>query len=255
MGIRQFRGIAAGLFILAAALAQAQDTASLTGTVRDSTGAIVAGAQVTVSSAEHGIKRDTRTNSDGEYAESALPAPGTYNITVTSQGFRKYEAKGVVLNVAQKVRVDVALQVGAANTQVTVEGTSVAEVETQSSELGGTVTGKEIAQLQLNGRNFTQLVTLVPGVSNQTGQDEAGVGITGSVQYSMNGGRVEYNNCNRGVQSADLELRSAVRAQWFGHGRDGTEVRDPLFPWRCLRICPQRRFQREELFQSFRAGV
>jgi hypothetical protein len=194
MGIRQFRGIAAGLFILAAALAQAQDTASLTGTVRDSTGAIVAGAQVTVSSAEHGIKRDTRTNSDGEYAESALPAPGTYNITVTSQGFRKYEAKGVVLNVAQKVRVDVALQVGAANTQVTVEGTSVAEVETQSSELGGTVTGKEIAQLQLNGRNFTQLVTLVPGVSNQTGQDEAGVGITGSVQYSMNGGRVEYNN-------------------------------------------------------------
>jgi len=56
------------------------------------------------------------------------------------------------------------------------------------------VTGKEISQLELNGRNFTQLVTLTPGVSNQTGQDEGTVGVYGNVSYSMNGGRVEYNN-------------------------------------------------------------
>src|SRR5262249_38778542 len=61
-------------------------------------------------------------------------------------------------------------------------------------DLAGTVTGKEITQLQLNGRNFTQLVTLVPGVSNQTGQDEGEVGIAGNVSYSINGGRIEYNN-------------------------------------------------------------
>ncbi len=180
--------------MLSAAFAHAQDTASLTGTVHDSTGAIVAGAQVTVSSTERGIKRETKTNSDGEYSESALPAPAAYSVTVISKGFKKFEARGVVLNVAQKSRVDVTLQVGAASTEVTVEGTSVAQVETQSSDLSGTVTGKEISQLALNGRNFTQLVTLVPGVSNQTGQDEALVGITGSVQYSMNGGRTEYNN-------------------------------------------------------------
>ena len=60
--------------------------------------------------------------------------------------------------------------------------------------LAGTVTGKEVTQLELNGRNFTQLVTLVPGVSNQTGQDEAGVGVGGSVAFSVNGGRTEYNN-------------------------------------------------------------
>jgi len=56
------------------------------------------------------------------------------------------------------------------------------------------VSSKEISQLQLNGRNFTQLVTLVPGVSNQTGQDEGAVGVAGNVSYSINGGRTEYNN-------------------------------------------------------------
>jgi hypothetical protein len=96
--------------------------------------------------------------------------------------------------VAQKARVDVPLQVGAASTEVTVEGISVAQVETQSSDLSGVVTGKEISQLQLNGRNFTQLVTLVPGVVSQTGQDEGTVGVYGNVAYSMNGGRTEYNN-------------------------------------------------------------
>jgi hypothetical protein len=194
MRIRLLCRIAVGVLVLSAAFVRAQDTASLAGTVHDSTGAIVAGAQVTVSSTERGIKRDTTTNSDGEYAEAALPAPGAYNVTVTSKGFKKFEARGVLLSVAQKTRVDVTLQVGAASTEVTVEGTSVAQVETQSSDLSGTVTGKEISQLALNGRNFTQLVTLVPGISNQTGQDEAQVGIMGSVQYSMNGGRVEYNN-------------------------------------------------------------
>jgi hypothetical protein len=65
----------------------------------------------------------------------------------------------------------------------------VAQVETQSSEISGVVTGKEITQLELNGRNFTQLVTLVPGVSNQTGQDESEVGLNGNISYSINGRR------------------------------------------------------------------
>ncbi len=180
--------------MLSAAFAHAQDTAFLTGTVRDSTGASVANAQVAVTSTERGINRTTTTNSDGEYSVPALPAPATYNVTITAQGFKKYEARNVVLRVAQKARIDTTLEVGASTTEITVEGSMVAQVETQSSDLTGTVTGKEISQLQLNGRNFTQLVTLVPGVSNQSGSDEAGVGITGSVAYSMNGGRIEYNN-------------------------------------------------------------
>ena len=173
--------------------AWAQDTGSITGTVKDPTGAAVPGAAVEVSSSDHGIDRQTVTNSSGDYNESGLPG-GTYDVKVTATGFKKYQAKGVKLDVAQKARVDIPLEVGASTTEVTVEGSNVAQVETQSSDLGGTVNGKEISQLGLNGRNFTQLVTLTPGVSNQTGQDEGTVGVYGNVSYSMNGGRVEYNN-------------------------------------------------------------
>jgi len=171
----------------------AQDTASITGTVTDPTGAAIPGAQVTLTSVDHGINRSATTNSTGDYLFAALPI-GSYNLTVAASGFKRFQAAGVVLRVAQKSRVDVAMQVGAASTEVTVQGSSVAQVETQSSDLGGTVTGKEISQLELNGRNFTQLITLVPGVSNQTGQDEAGVGVSGNVSFSVNGGRTEYNN-------------------------------------------------------------
>ena len=171
----------------------AQDTATLVGTVKDPTGATIANAQVSVVNAARGINRETTTNSEGEWAVGALPSGG-YNLIVTAPGFRKYEATGVLLQVAQKARIEVAMQVGAANTEVTVEGRDVAQVETQSSDLSGTVTGTQITQLQLNGRNFTQLVTLVPGVSNQTGQDEGTVGVYGNVGFSVNGGRLEYNN-------------------------------------------------------------
>src|SRR5271167_1184718 len=171
----------------------AQDTASITGTVTDPTGAAIPGAQVTLISQEHGINRAATSNSTGDYLFSALPI-GSYNLAVSAPGFKKYQAAGIILRVAQKARVDVTMQVGAANTEVTVQGSTAAQVETQSSDLGGTINGKEITQLELNGRNFTQLITLIPGVSNQTGQDEAGVGVSGSVSFSVNGGRTEYNN-------------------------------------------------------------
>jgi hypothetical protein len=187
---RVLLGMLSVLMLCAAVWAQ---TGSITGTVKDPSGAAVAGATVVVASPERGITRQMQTNSSGDYNESALPQ-GNYDVTVTAPGFKKFQAKGVVLDVAQKARVDVNLQVGAASTEIVVEGTNVAQVETQSSELAGTVTGKEITQLELNGRNFTTLVTLVPGVSNQTGMDEPQVGINGSVAFSMNGGRTEYNN-------------------------------------------------------------
>src|SRR5947208_9930729 len=187
-----FRLLLAACMLCPAALF-AQDTANITGTVTDPTGAAVANAQVTIASPERGVTRSAAANNSGVYLFPALPV-GSYDMTVTAEGFKKYQANGIKLDVGQKARNDVHLEVGAAQEQVTVEGSNLAQVETQSSDLSGTVTGTQISQLQLNGRNFTQLVTLVPGVSNQTGQDEGTVGVNGSVAYSINGGRTEYNN-------------------------------------------------------------
>jgi len=189
---RTLLGITFVLLMLCLA-AGAQDTASLTGTVTDPSGASIPNAQVVVSNAEQGISRKAASNGSGDFLFAALPI-GHYDVSVTAPGFKKYEARGVVLNVAEKARVNVAMQVGAATTEVLVEGSQVAQVETQSSDLSGTVNGKEISQLELNGRDFKQLVTLVPGVSNQTGAEEGGVGVTANNSFSINGGRVEYNN-------------------------------------------------------------
>ncbi len=173
--------------------ALAQDTGSISGTVTDKSGAAIVGAEVVISDVGGSLSRATVSNGDGVYVAAGLPG-GTYNIVVTAKGFQKFEAKNVVLQVAQKARVDVALAVGAITEEVVVQGENVAQVDTESSELGGTVTGKQITQLQLNGRNFVQLATIVPGVSNQTQQDEGAVGVNGSVAFSFNGGRTEYNN-------------------------------------------------------------
>jgi len=199
IGIRNIRPVRhpAGLFLLmgllVSAAASAQDTGVITGTVRDTTGAVVPGAHITVISIGQGTARRTTSNGDGEYLVAALPA-GRYNVSVTTTDFKPYEVKDLVLRVAEKTRVDVMLELGDVKSAVTVEASGMAQVETESSDLAGTVTGKEISQEVLNGRNFAQLVTLVPGVSNQSGQDEAAVGVYGNVSMSVNGGRTEYNN-------------------------------------------------------------
>src|SRR6267143_255011 len=172
---------------------RAQDTGYISGTVTDKSGSAVVGVEVVVTGSGGNLTRTTSTNGDGAYVVAGLPG-GTYSFVVTAKGFQKYSATKIVLDVAQKIRVDVQLTVGAMNEEIVVTGESVAQVETQSSALTATVTGKQIDQLMLNGRNFTPLVTLTPGVVNQTGSDEGKVGIYGNVAYSMNGGRTEYNN-------------------------------------------------------------
>jgi hypothetical protein len=179
-------------FVLSAPGLFAQDTASITGTVTDSSGAAIANAQVTITSTEHGISRISKTNGSGDYVFAALPI-GAINLEVVAPGFMKYRATDVLLGVAEKARVNVSLQVGAESTEITVAGSSVAQVETQSSDLGDTVSGKEISQLELNGRDYTQLVALSPGVTNQSGADEGEPGAS-TVAFTINGGRTEDNN-------------------------------------------------------------
>ncbi len=181
------------LLILSASLLYAQGTGSITGTVRDTTGAVVPNANVTLTDTGTRNAMKATSNSEGDYLFAAV-APGTYDLSVTAVGFNAYDAKGIILSVSQRARVDATLSVGEVQTAVTVEAAGVTQVETESSEVSGVVTGKEVSQLVLNGRNFTQLISLTPGVSNQTGQDEGTVGVYGNVSWSINGGRTEYNN-------------------------------------------------------------
>jgi hypothetical protein len=190
--ILQLRCLLLGLLLIPG-LALAQDTASLTGTIRDKSGAVLPKVDVVIRNTATGVVREVKSNSAGEYVAAALQ-PGQYDVIVSASGFRKYQAEGVTLRVAQSARIDITMQVGDTHEEVNVKGEGLAQVNTESNELGGTITGKEVIQLQLNGRNFTQLITLVPGVSNQTGQDEGVVGAQGNVNYSVNGGRTEYNN-------------------------------------------------------------
>jgi hypothetical protein len=174
-------------------LSSAQDTGYIGGTVIDKSGAAIAGAEITIKNLAGSLTRTTVSNGDGAYVIPGLPGD-TYDLTVTASGFQKFTAKKVVLSVGEKARIDVSMTVGAVTEEIVVTGESVAQVETTSSEIGSTISGKQVSQLELNGRNFTQLVTLTPGVVNQTGQDEGKVGVYGNVAYSINGGRTEYNN-------------------------------------------------------------
>ncbi|MGA2202364.1 MAG: carboxypeptidase regulatory-like domain-containing protein [Terriglobales bacterium] len=184
-------GLLCVLFVCAPLFAQS--SGSFTGTVLDDTGAVVAGAAVSVSDPSTGFRRNTVTNGDGIYFVGGLGA-GTYDVTITAPGFQKYEAKKVILRVGEKLRVDTKLVIGKVTSEIVVEGNAAGKVETQSSEMAGTITGEQISQLELNGRDFATLIKLIPGVSDQTGQDEGTVGPQGSVSYAVNGGRTEFNN-------------------------------------------------------------
>ncbi len=181
------------LLSIAALSTYAQVSGSITGTVSDSTGAVVSGASVVVLAPETGIRHQAITNTDGEYLVANLKE-GAYTVTVKATGFKTFIAKDVVLRVAEHIRRDAKLTVGETSAEVVVQGSAAGAIEEQSSELSTTIDAAQISQLVLNGRDFAQLVMLSPGVSDQTGQDEGTVGPAGSVSYAINGGRNEYNN-------------------------------------------------------------
>jgi hypothetical protein len=165
--------------------------AAIHGTVSDQTQAVVIGATVTLTSTA-GFKKETQSNDKGEYSFADLDA-GTYTLTVTAPNFAVKVLDYINLIAGLDSILDASLEPARGKTEVNVESGSVSNVETETASVSGTITEKEVVSLGLNGRNFTQLIALAPGVSNQTGQDEAKVGVVGSVKYSVNGGRVEYN--------------------------------------------------------------
>jgi hypothetical protein len=168
----------------------AGEKGSINGTITDPSGAVVSGAKLSLEGG--GIKLEVVSSSTGAYTFKSLPS-GTYNLTASSTGFGQKLLDNITLTAAQELTLDISLEAPKNVENINVESSNAGRVETESATVSGTIEQKEVVTLQLNGRNFSQLVALAPGVSNQTGQDEGKVGVVGSVKYSINGGRVEYN--------------------------------------------------------------
>lgn len=160
----RFFALGVALFGAGSCILMAQAVSgTILGSVQDTTGAAIAGAPVTISSSETGVARTVITNTNGEYDVPSLP-PGTYNATTEVKGFKKVSVSGIRLNVDQKARVDLKLEVGEITESIQVQG-SAPLVQSDSSELGVTVNESQIKELPLNGRDFVQLTRLIPGVS------------------------------------------------------------------------------------------
>jgi len=181
--------VRAGLLLVLASVAWGQkDMGSVVGTVRDTSGAAVAGAKVIITDADRGTSFETTTNMTGEYVASPLLV-GRYNITVEKQGFKKAIVGPVVLNVQSRLAIDVTLQVGQF-TETIVVTSEGPQLETETSELGQLVSGRTATTLPLNGRNFAQLAQLAAGVA----PSEPGSRTETSYGFSSNGARSLQNN-------------------------------------------------------------
>lgn len=145
-------------------LAWAQkDAGTITGTVKDPSGAILSGVRVTVANAATGFTFETRTDDAGRYTAPALRV-GEYSVTAEAAGFKRVVRAGVVLQINQVAEIDLTLELGTVTETVEVTG-SAPLLQTQTTVLGDVVTEKEVKELPLNGRNFVQLLTLTPGVT------------------------------------------------------------------------------------------
>jgi Carboxypeptidase regulatory-like domain len=156
-----------GILVLAVVIAAtgtlfAGVTASISGTVTDSSGAVITGATVTATNVETGVVDTKSTNAQGYYSFQTLPV-GKYNIKVRQAGFKDYEQTGLVLDVNQAVVVDVKVQVGQGSETVEVSGTAL-HVDTATTQMGEVITDKEMTDVPLVTRSYTDLLSLQPGV-------------------------------------------------------------------------------------------
>jgi hypothetical protein len=137
-------------------------TGSISGTVSDSSGAVIPGASVAALNTGTGVKESTKTNTQGFYSLPDLPV-GQYNISIQAQGFKEYLETGLVLDVNTVLRVDALLQVGEVTQKVSVSST-VVHVETTNTQMGEVIGGAKMTSMPLNGRAYTDLLALQPGV-------------------------------------------------------------------------------------------
>lgn len=185
------------LFLLCAItvpIANAQATASFVGVITDQTGSVIADASITVTSQQTGVSRTTKSDSTGHFSVPTLAA-GIYQINVTAQGFKAVTNGDQTLQVEQTREVDFTLSPGTVREQVQVTSSEI-QVETTNPTLGQVITSQQVNDLPLNGRDFVQLGTLMPGTVRTTdptsffnGGSGSEVTLRGSISLSVGGSR------------------------------------------------------------------
>src|SRR5580704_2029467 len=183
--------LAAFVVLLTTALVAQTFRGTILGTVTDASGAVVSCASVKVHNVNTGQDRTTQTSADGSYTVSELQI-GTYDVTISQSGFQTSVTSKVAVDVAGERRLDVALKPGQVTEKVEVSGESLPQVETTTNDLGGVLTAKTVENLPVNGRDYTKLIYLNPGVSGSPDQISDSPGSFG--EFSMNGARGRSNN-------------------------------------------------------------
>ena len=202
------------VFILCSGLpAFGQTFGEITGEVRDAQGAVVPGADVSVTNVAQNVSRTTTTNEAGVYSFPALP-PGKYNLRVTNPGFKTATRSDIELQVQQSARIDIELAVGQVSESVEVSA-SAALLSTENATVGTVIENKRIVELPLNGRNYLQLVSLAPNVSygfgnaGQAGSRQGGERANQNIAVS--GQRSYFNSFTLdGVNNTDPNFKTYV---------------------------------------------
>ncbi len=204
--------LGAGIMVMPPAAYSQQSSASINGTVKDSSGAVVEGATITLTNIGTAVSRSSTSNSAGDYVVIDI-LPASYSIRVSKPGFSSVTQRQITLNVNQTATYDFTLTVGATQQTVTVEAAAVA-IEASTAELGTVINEQAVKDLPLNGRNFTQLLTLTPGASPvSVGQNSGGGGgfagnAVGSFSFpALNGQR---NRSNMFLMDGVIDLGSFI---------------------------------------------
>jgi len=188
-----------------------ETTGSMVGSVKDSSGGLIPNATVTLTdSAKKVVVATTQTNADGQFSVPNLPI-SNYDVSIEASNFKKHVESGVKVDVGQRRNLDVTLEAGSVAEVVTVEADPVS-VELTTPATGTVINGTQVRELSLNNRNWVQLVTLAPGVSNDLA-DQVYVGTTNpdgqanTINISVNGARSSQNTFT--VDGADITDRGS----------------------------------------------
>ena len=179
------------VFALSMSMMAQTTNSTLVGDIKDAQGGAIVGAKIVVTNVATGVSREVTASEQGAYQVFPLN-PGTYDVTASAAGFKTKIQKSVTVDLASIVKIDFPLDVGEVTDRVEVTA-SAAVLQTQDASIGGTITSTEVSRLPVNGRNYTRLIMLMPGTSDQGGSQSNGT-FSGTQLVSVNGQRRQDNN-------------------------------------------------------------